>query len=44
MLDVCKKYYLKLIFLSSGGTVYGPYHNAPLTEESLTNPISSYGI
>lgn len=44
MLDVCKKYHLKLIFLSSGGTVYGPYHNAPLTEESLTNPISSYGI
>lgn len=44
MLDVCKEYHIKLIFLSSGGTVYGPYHNTPLTEESLTNPINSYGI
>ncbi len=33
----------KIIFISSGGTVYG---NAacPVSEESMTNPISAYGI
>ena len=34
----------KLIFVSSGGTVYGPASRLPLSEESPTRPISPYGI
>lgn len=34
----------KIIFPSSGGTVYGQSSSFPLTELAPTNPISSYGI
>ena len=34
----------KIIFLSSGGTVYGKEEICPLNENTLTNPITSYGI
>ena len=34
----------KVVFLSSGGTVYGKESECPLDEEAPTNPISSYGI
>ena len=34
----------KVIFISSGGTVYGKEMNCPLKEETATNPISSYGV
>ena len=34
----------KIIFISSGGTVYGRTNNNPITEEHSTNPICSYGI
>lgn len=34
----------KVVFSSSGGTVYGPPKTVPITEEHPTNPISSYGI
>lgn len=34
----------KVIFISSGGTVYGKAINCPLNEDMLTYPISSYGI
>lgn len=34
----------KLIFISSGGTVYGKKINCPLKEEIVTNPITSYGV
>lgn len=34
----------KLVFSSSGGTVYGIPRVIPITEEHPTNPISSYGI
>ncbi len=34
----------KVVFASSGGTVYGIPENLPLTEKSSTNPLSSYGI
>lgn len=34
----------KVIFISSGGTVYGKEANCPLKEKMVTNPISSYGI
>lgn len=34
----------KIIFTSSGGTVYGIPQSVPVFEESQTNPICSYGI
>ena len=34
----------KIVFISSGGTVYGKEVDCPLKEEMETNPISSYGI
>lgn len=45
MLDACVKLGIKkVVFLSSGGTVYGKKVNCPLRESTATNPISSYGI
>ena len=34
----------KVIFFSSGGTVYGKANTCPLSEDTPTNPITSYGI
>ncbi|MDP8952439.1 MAG: NAD-dependent epimerase/dehydratase family protein [Actinomycetota bacterium] len=34
----------KVVFASSGGTVYGPPRTTPIFEEHPTEPISSYGI
>jgi UDP-glucose 4-epimerase len=34
----------KVVFSSSGGTVYGPPETVPIPEDHPTNPISSYGI
>jgi UDP-glucose 4-epimerase len=34
----------KVIFISSGGTVYGVPQATPITEDHPTNPICSYGI
>jgi UDP-glucose 4-epimerase len=34
----------KIIFLSSGGTVYGNNSGGVVSEESATNPVSAYGI
>ncbi len=34
----------KIIFISSGGAVYGKESACPLSEKTSTNPISSYGI
>lgn len=34
----------KIIFLSSGGTVYGIPEQLPVTENYFSNPICSYGI
>lgn len=34
----------KVVFMSSGGTVYGKEVDCPLKEKTATNPISSYGI
>ena len=34
----------KVVFISSGGTVYGKESACPLAEETPTNPISSYGV
>lgn len=34
----------KVIFVSSGGTVYGAPHRVPIDEKHPTSPICSYGI
>lgn len=34
----------KVVFISSGGTVYGKESSCPLSENTPTNPISSYGV
>lgn len=34
----------RLVFVSSGGTVYGPATTLPIPEDHPTNPISAYGI
>ena len=34
----------RVVFLSSGGTVYGSDHLCPLKEGMETNPINSYGV
>ena len=45
LLDAClRKGVAKFVFLSSGGTVYGPGVPLPTPEEAPTNPISWYGI
>lgn len=41
--DMLKNKKVKLIFLSSGGTVYGKQEVLPVTEESLPVPINHYG-
>lgn len=45
MLDACVKCGVKkVVFISSGGTVYGKESGCPLNETMVTNPITSYGI
>lgn len=34
----------RIVFVSSGGTVYGPPRSVPINEGHPTDPISSYGI
>lgn len=34
----------KVVFISSGGTVYGKESACPLSEKTPTNPITSYGV
>lgn len=34
----------RIVFMSSGGTVYGKDEQSPIIEESVTTPISSYGL
>jgi UDP-glucose 4-epimerase len=34
----------RMVFVSSGGTIYGPPRNVPIAESHSTDPISSYGI
>lgn len=45
LLECCvEKKISKIIFLSSGGTVYGVPDSLPVKEDSSTNPDCSYGI
>lgn len=39
-----KKSLHRILYLSSGGTVYGNSESSPINEEHLQNPISSYGV
>ena len=34
----------RVIFNSTGGTIYGPSCSVPISEDNITNPICSYGI
>ena len=45
LFDACVKCGVKkVVFISSGGTVYGKEANCPLPEDTPTNPITSYGV
>lgn len=45
LLEICKTSKIKkIVFTSSGGTVYGLPIYVPITEQHPTNPICSYGI
>ena len=45
LLEACvRKQVKKVVFISSGGTVYGKESKCPLEESTPTNPISSYGV
>ncbi|MCM1251259.1 MAG: NAD-dependent epimerase/dehydratase family protein [Clostridium sp.] len=45
LLEACVKNGVKkVIFLSSGGTIYGMSDNVPLSEDAVNNPISGYGL
>lgn len=45
LLDACVNNGVKkIVFISSGGTVYGKEVDCPLKEETPTKPISSYGV
>lgn len=45
LLETCVKNHVpKIVFVSSGGTVYGIPERLPISEDHPTNPICSYGI
>jgi UDP-glucose 4-epimerase len=44
LINVCAKAKIKLIFISSGGAVYGATNQPCISEYHETNPISPYGI
>ena len=43
LFDMCIKKNIKVIFLSSGGTVYGIQDEQPIKETALPAPINHYG-
>lgn len=45
LLEACVRHKIsKIVFISSGGTVYGKEACCPLNEETPTYPINSYGV
>lgn len=45
LLDACVRQHVgKVVFISSGGAVYGKNSRCPIKEDTVTYPISSYGI
>lgn len=43
LFDMCIKKNIKVIFLSSGGTIYGIKDKQPISEEATAAPINHYG-
>lgn len=44
LLDLLTESSARLVFVSSGGTVYGPEVPVPTPETAPTNPINAYGV
>lgn len=45
LLEACvRKRIKKVVFMSSGGTIYGIEAVSPIRENTISNPISSYGL
>jgi UDP-glucose 4-epimerase len=44
LMQYCSDRGVRLIFISSGGTVYGHAQSLPMSETHSTNPISPYGV
>ena len=45
LFELCREHGVrKLVFVSSGGTVYGVPRTTPVAEDHPTEPISSYGV
>jgi len=45
LLEICRSEAVrKVVFASSGGTVYGVANSLPIAEDAPTDPISAYGI
>lgn len=45
LLEACVRKKIKqIIYISSGGTVYGPDARCPIAESAETNPINTYGV
>lgn len=45
LLDACVRQHVKeVVFISSGGAVYGKKGRCPISEDTVTYPITSYGI
>lgn len=44
LLDCCVKKKIRVLFFSSGGTVYGEPQYLPIKESHPTNPICAYGM
>lgn len=45
LFDVCRNLGVKrIVFVSSGGTIYGPAAQVPISETAPTEPITAYGV
>jgi UDP-glucose 4-epimerase len=45
LLDICRNLGTKrVVFVSSGGTIYGPTAQLPIAETAPTDPITAYGV
>ncbi|MCM3747649.1 NAD-dependent epimerase/dehydratase family protein [Paenibacillus pasadenensis] len=44
LLEICRSQSKKIIFISSGGTVYGRQDASPIRVEASTYPVNHYGI
>lgn len=43
LLEAAKRSGVRVVFVSSGGAIYGPQSTMPIPETAATNPISAYG-